>query len=124
MEKLDLDLIPLDELWSLHEQITKVLSARIVAQKQALEGRLRQLNLGRVPADAVVVDLKPGRGNATRQRRKYPRVLPKYQNPSEPTETWSGRGKRPRWLVSALNAGARIEDFAIANENVTASARR
>jgi DNA-binding protein H-NS len=116
MEKLDLDAIPLDELWLLHEQITRVLSARIIAQKQELEERLRQLNLGRVPVDAVVVDLKPGRANGMRERRKYPRVLPKYQNPSEPAETWSGRGKQPRWLVSALKAGSKIEDFEISHE--------
>ncbi|MEO6783436.1 MAG: H-NS family nucleoid-associated regulatory protein, partial [Bradyrhizobium sp.] len=29
-------------------------------------------------------------------------------------ETWSGRGKKPRWLVSALKAGSKIEDFRIA----------
>jgi DNA-binding protein H-NS len=26
---------------------------------------------------------------------------------------WSGRGKQPRWLVSALKAGGKIEDFKI-----------
>jgi DNA-binding protein H-NS len=114
MEKLDFEVIPLDELWSLHEQITRVLSAKITTQKQELEERLRQLNVGRVAAGAVAI----GRGTSgtTRQRRKYPRVLPKYQNPSEPAETWSGRGKQPRWLVSALKAGGKIEDFKISNE--------
>jgi DNA-binding protein H-NS len=114
MEKLDFEVIPLDELWSLHEQITRVLSAKITTQKQELEERLRQLNVGSVAAGAVAI----GRGTSgtTRQRRKYPRVLPKYQNPSEPAETWSGRGKQPRWLVSALKAGGKIEDFKISNE--------
>jgi DNA-binding protein H-NS len=114
MEKLDFEVIPLDELWSLHEQITRVLSAKITTQKQELEERLRQLNAGSVAAGAVAI----GRGTSgtTRQRRKYPRVLPKYQNPSEPAETWSGRGKQPRWLVSALKAGGKIEDFKISNE--------
>jgi DNA-binding protein H-NS len=114
MEKLDFEIIPLDELWSLHEQITRVLSAKITTQKQELEERLRQLNVGSVAAGAVAI----GRGTSgtTRQRRKYPRVLPKYQNPSEPAETWSGRGKQPRWLVSALKAGGKIEDFKISNE--------
>jgi DNA-binding protein H-NS len=114
MEKLDFEVIPLEELWSLHEQITRVLSAKITTQKQELEERLRQLNVGRVTAGAVAI----GRGTSvtTRQRGKYPRVLPKYQNPSEPAETWSGRGKQPRWLVSALKAGGKIEDFKISNE--------
>jgi DNA-binding protein H-NS len=97
MEKLDLNAIPLDELWLLHEQITKVLSARIIAQKQELEKRLQKLNLGRVPEDAVVVDLKPGHAAEVRERRK-------------------GRGKQPRWLVSALKAGRKIEDFEISDQ--------
>jgi DNA-binding protein H-NS len=116
MEKLDFDGIPLDELWSLHEQITKVLSTRIIAQKHELEQRLLQLNLGRVPEDAVLVDLKAGGANGPRQRRKYPLVIPKYQNPSVPGETWSGRGKQPRWLVAALKAGGKIQNFEISDE--------
>ena len=53
-------------------------------------------------------DLRP-------ERRKYPRVLPKYQNPDVPSETWSGRGKQPRWLTAALKTGHSIEDFVIGN---------
>jgi len=53
------------------------------------------------------------RQNPPRERRKYPRVLPKYQNPNEPSETWSGRGKQPRWLTAALKTGHTIEDFII-----------
>jgi DNA-binding protein H-NS len=122
MDKLDLDNVPLDELWSLHEQITKLLSTKIMAQKHELEQRLLQLNLGTVPGE--VVDFKPSRVNGSRQRRKYPLVLPKFQNPSVPAETWSGRGKRPRWLVAALKAGSKIEDFAISNEISMPRARR
>jgi DNA-binding protein H-NS len=122
MDKLDLDNVPLDELWSLHEQITKLLSTKIIAQKHELEQRLLQLNLGAIPGE--VVDFKLGRVNGSRQRRKYPLVLPKFQNPSDPGETWSGRGKRPRWLVAALKAGSKIEDFAISNEISMPRARR
>ena len=46
-----------------------------------------------------------------RPRRKYPKLLPKYYNPSEPKEKWSGRGKRPRWLLVALQSGHTLEEF-------------
>lgn len=37
----------------------------------------------------------------------------KYANPHNPAETWSGRGRRPRWLVKQLRRrGARLESFA------------
>src|ERR1035437_1864950 len=110
MEHLDLKGMSLDELWTLHERISSLLSARIVAEKQELEKRLVQLNRGKDAREAVV-ELTSNEVDRPRQRRKYPRVFPKYQNPSAPEETWSGRGKQPRWLVSALKAGSNIEDF-------------
>src|ERR1700737_4280631 len=44
-------------------------------------------------------------------RRPYPRVFPKYRNPAKPSETWAGRGKKPRWLAAQLKSGKRIDDF-------------
>lgn len=40
-------------------------------------------------------------------------VLPKYRDPQNPANTWTGRGRKPKWLVAALEAGADIESFAI-----------
>jgi len=40
-------------------------------------------------------------------------VLPKYRNPDNPAESWSGRGHRPRWLEAQLSAGKTIEDLEI-----------
>jgi len=34
----------------------------------------------------------------------------------EPSETWSGRGKQPRWLIAALKTGHTIDEFV--NRNV------
>jgi DNA-binding protein H-NS len=113
METLDLEAMPLDNLWALHEQICSILSMRIIAEKRQLENRLLQLNRGRDALAPVELKLEPDKANRERPRRKYPRVFPKYQNPDVPTETWSGRGKRPRWLVSALKAGGTVEDFKI-----------
>lgn len=111
MMKFDLDAMSLDELWELHERVSSILSTRMIAEKEELENRLEQLNHGNKMSRIGTVDL--GSKSAERTRRKYPRVFPKYQNPSDPKETWSGRGKQPRWLVSALKAGGKIEDFRI-----------
>ena len=46
MKELDLEAMPLDDLWTLHEAIGKLLSERIIAEKQHLEARLLQLNRG------------------------------------------------------------------------------
>ena len=37
----------------------------------------------------------------------------KYRNPVNMSETWAGRGMRPRWLRTALKDGHKIEEFAV-----------
>src|ERR1700757_4279331 len=115
MKKSDLEGLPLDELWALHEQIEKILSTRIIAEKQQLEKRLDQLNRSKALRGQALPKPKANEAKANRPRRKYPKVFPKYQNPAVPSETWSGRGKQPRWLVSALQSGRTIKDFEIPN---------
>jgi DNA-binding protein H-NS len=109
-KKMNLDAMSFDEMWQFHEEIGRVLSVRLIAEKRALEKRLEQLRHGKQdPTTRSSQDKKPERA----AKRKYPPVYPKYQNPQEPTETWSGRGKMPRWLAAALNAGHKIEEFTI-----------
>lgn len=46
-------------------------------------------------------------------RRSTGTVAPKYRNPGNAEQTWSGRGKRPRWFNDALAAGKKEKDLAI-----------
>ncbi len=115
MAKLDLAALTLDELWELHEHRPTLLSAGILEEKRELEKRLVHLNAGKIGTDVSDNRRRSGGANPARTRREYPKVLPKYRNSVEPFETWSGRGKKPRWLVSALKAGGRIDDFKIAD---------
>lgn len=48
-----------------------------------------------------------------RRTRRTGTVKPKYRNPENPTMTWSGRGKRPRWFSAALAAGKKERDLLI-----------
>jgi DNA-binding protein H-NS len=106
MRATDLELMSLDELWSLHERIAELLAARLTSEKAALEARLKKLN----QAEVVPIVRRNAVGEA---RRPYPVVIPKYRNPADPSETWSGRGKQPRWLVALLRTGKQIDDFRI-----------
>jgi DNA-binding protein H-NS len=110
MRKLDLDAMDFDELWLLHEELTKILAEKIRAEKHKLERRLAQLSRGEQVGE---VPNPPNVQRTDRPRRKYPKVLPKYFNPSAPLETWSGRGKQPRWVVAALRSGHKLEDLRI-----------
>jgi len=100
----------IDELSRLHETVGAVLAKKIAAEIIALERCLQRLG----PAAGIV---QPGSQKpaiaADAGRRRYPPVLPKYRNPTRPSETWAGRGKQPQWLTVQLESGKRIEDFRI-----------
>jgi len=131
-----------DELWALHEEIAKHLAEALTVEKSLLESRLKLLQQGieigsAAPAGKSPVDefagrkrlagrssgaktsggkssrSKSSRAKSSRVRRPYPVVLPKFRNPEQPSETWAGRGKTPRWLTAQLKSGRRIDDFRI-----------
>src|SRR4051794_17710385 len=35
----------------------------------------------------------------------------KYANPDNPEDTWTGRGRKPNWLLAKLKKGAKQDDF-------------
>jgi len=92
-----------DELWTLYEQVTSVLAETISTEKAKLEERLRKLETAGYTT------------SLDRVRRPHPKVLPKYRNPTNPAETWSGRGKQPHWLQAQLKANKKLEHFLIAS---------
>ncbi|UPJ51645.1 H-NS histone family protein [Bradyrhizobium sp. 200] len=95
MKRTELDRLSTDDLWLLHVEVCQLLQQRIQTEKLRLEERLKALET-------------PVSG-----RRPYPPVSPQYRNPDQPSETWAGRGRQPRWLVAQLSSGKRIDDFRI-----------
>ena len=49
----------------------------------------------------------------TTKGRKLGKVEPKYSNPANASETWSGRGKQPKWLAALTAQGRKADEFAI-----------
>ncbi len=50
---------------------------------------------------------------AAKPRKPGKKVAPKYRNPANTKELWSGRGKQPRWLAEQVKKGKKVEDFLI-----------
>lgn len=48
-----------------------------------------------------------------RNSAKKGKAAPKYRNPENPEETWSGRGRKPHWVHAALTAGVDISELEI-----------
>jgi DNA-binding protein H-NS len=108
MKNVNLESMSTDELWELHQAVVTELVQKIADERTKLEARLRKLG-----AD--------GRGVLGRERRPYPKVLPKYRNPNNRSETWAGRGKQPRWLRAQLRTGKRLSDFLIRQTRAVSS---
>jgi DNA-binding protein H-NS len=92
----------IDRLMSLREKVDAALRAKVAKARNDLEAKLS--NLSRLGSSGA-------RGRVLRTR--FGTVAPKYRNPENSSETWAGRGLKPRWLASALKAGHKIEEFLI-----------
>ena len=99
-----------EKLVALKSQVEAMLSSKVLEQRRALESELSKLDRihgGTGRAKSV------GRGGARGA------VAPKYRNPDNPSETWAGRGLKPRWLAAAIKGGKKLEDFAIVGTGAT-----
>lgn len=107
MNQIDVKKLSADELKKLVNDAEQVLrersKQRVMELRREAEALAKELN-------TTVADLF-GFGKAgQRTGRKLPA---KYMNPANPSQTWSGRGKRPNWLVAELNKGKELGDFLI-----------
>ena len=55
----------------------------------------------------------PAANSAARRSTKGSKVAPKYRNPANPAQMWSGRGKHPRWMAALIAKGKKADDFLI-----------
>jgi DNA-binding protein H-NS len=86
-----------DALWQLHEEMRVVLAAKMAAQQQEIDERLR--------------DLEEFPAASKKKPQPDSKPAPVYRNPSRPSQTWSGRGLRPRWLLFKIAAGHTLDEF-------------
>jgi len=45
--------------------------------------------------------------------RRRGKAAVKYRNPEDRSQTWTGRGRKPNWLIAELEAGRSIDEFAV-----------
>lgn len=54
---------------------------------------------------------EPDPADESEQAKADLKKMIRYRNPANPSETWSGRGKKPRWMELAMQDGMKLEDF-------------
>ncbi|HLQ19424.1 MAG TPA: H-NS histone family protein [Tabrizicola sp.] len=102
---LDLNKLSLKELKDLQSQVAKAISGYEDRRKREALAELEE------KAKAMGFSLAELTG-VTSGRKRSPSVA-KYANPANKADTWSGRGRKPRWFSEALAKGKKPEDLAI-----------
>ena len=107
---MNLKAMSVDRLMSLRDRVNAALGAKVVQERRTLQSELAKLNRFE--------------GGGARSKSAFGRgargaVPPKYRNPENPSETWAGRGLKPRWLTAAIKTGKKIDDFLIAGSAPT-----
>ena len=108
-----LESLSVDELSALYDRVGLELTKKIENEKRKLEQTLSNLRRGSVPDRTSMRSKGSSTNKRKKPRRQYPPVQPKYRNPIDRSQTWSGRGKQPRWVAAQLKAGKKIDDFLI-----------
>jgi DNA-binding protein H-NS len=105
MAKFDLGAMSLEELKALQKDVAAAIDDFHDRQKADARRALEDLAREKGFSLAELVALTP-------KKSRKP-VAAKYAHPENPQITWSGRGRKPRWVIEALEAGKTLEDLAI-----------
>ena len=103
---IDLNSLSLKELKDLQSQVAKAIASYEDRKKREALAELEE------KARAMGFSLAELTGVAPATRKRSPSTA-KYANPANKADTWSGRGRKPRWFSEALAKGKKPEDLAI-----------
>jgi DNA-binding protein H-NS len=107
VKKSGLANMTIDALITLRDNADRIIRTRAKSERRALEKQLSRLS------SYIGINTERATGKHKSSSLKGRKVAPKYRNPANKSETWAGRGVRPRWLRAALKGGHKIEEFAI-----------
>lgn len=51
--------------------------------------------------------------DTSKKSKSAPKSAPKYRHPENPEATWTGKGRKPKWVNAHLEAGGSLDDLKI-----------
>jgi len=102
MAAIDLTHLSEKELDKLSSDIAKELKYRQEEERKRVLKEMKELaaSIGSTVEELV--------GTGTPKKRRIPA---KYRNPKDSSQTWTGRGKQPRWVRDELASGKKLTDL-------------
>ena len=108
MAAVNYDKMSLKELLD-HE--TRLTRAIVAARRSDITNARKKLA---AMAESLGYKIEDLAGSARAGKRgNSGKVAVKFRNKDNPEETWTGRGRQPKWLAARLSKGAKLADFAI-----------
>jgi DNA-binding protein H-NS len=92
MRDSQLEKMPLKELTTLQIRISQAIAEKRIEERREVKAKMEELAQA---SGFSVAELFGGRG------AKRGKVAPKYRNPKDASQTWTGRGRRPLWMAKA-----------------------
>lgn len=107
---INLDAMSLKELVDLETKVQKAIAGLRDRERSALKEKMAEMakNHG-FSVNELFGGNRPGRGGGKGKSIGVAR----FANPENKADTWTGRGRKPNWLVDRLKKGAKLSDFAI-----------
>jgi DNA-binding protein H-NS len=102
---LNLHALSLKELKDLQSQVTRAIVS--------FEDRRKKEVMAALDEKARDMGFSLSELLGTAPTRKRTPAVPKYANPANKSETWSGRGRKPRWFDAALKSGKSPDSMSI-----------
>lgn len=109
MANIDLSSYNLSELKGLQHDIEKEIKNR----QQGDLAKARQQILAIAQEAGVSVDELLAIGSKKSNKGKGQKVQAQYQNPTNSAQTWTGRGRQPKWIAEGIAGGKQLADFRI-----------
>ena len=99
MRNGQLEKMSLKELIALDAKVKAAIDEKRVSERAEMRAKMEDMARASGFSVAELFGGRKGKGGVA-----------KYRNPKDPSQTWTGRGRRPTWIVEA---GGNIERFLI-----------
>ena len=98
---MDLSNMSSADLRNLQEQLKRELIKRESRDRAEAREKIEAIaqSVG-IPLKDLIAD-----SGAVRAARKTGAVAPRYRNPADASQQWTGRGRQPKWVKEWLDAG-------------------
>jgi DNA-binding protein H-NS len=101
-----IDNLSYSDLLRLEERLKSAIAARKAEDAKVTKDELRAM----AAKSGFNLDELFGRKRGPKPGHK---ASVKYRNPKDPSQTWTGRGRKPNWLTDAVKKGGKLDSYAV-----------